>query len=516
MDGLFDATRDLKALTDLAGRPGSIADVLERALESLGQLVPHDLAVVLGLEEHSLRVLAARGPLADDAVRSHSLRLVEHPTLRRALEERRAQVLTEDHHAGGEGDPYDGVVDLPDGHSCMVVPLHAGDRTLGVMTFDRSVCATYEPMVVELAEVYGRIISLAFLYAEQAELLQRQRDLLEERSRVLQESAGGGTEATGLLEHSLSPAMRRLVVQARQVASADAPVLIRGETGTGKEVLARALHDWSPRRDEPFLQLNCAAIPETLIESELFGHVKGAFSGADRDRPGRFLAANGGTLLLDEIGDMPLAAQAKLLRVLQEGTFEPVGSDRPVKVDVRILAATHRDLEAAVRKGDFREDLFYRLDVFPLEVPPLRDRPEDVEVIATGQLDRIARRTGRGPWRLSDRALRTLRAEDWPGNVRQLVNVLERATILVPEGVLEAPTVAVEGRRRPRTAPEEPALPDEVLPMREMERRHLVKALKSTGGKIYGDDGAAALLGLKPTTLQSRMRKLGVDRRRPA
>ena len=162
MDGLFDATRDLKALTELAGRPESIADVLERALESLGQLVPHDLAVVLGMEEQSLRVLAARGPLAGDAVRRHTLRLAEHPTVHRALEERRAQVLTEDHHAGGEGDPYDGVVDLPHGHSCMVVPLYAGDRTLGVMTFDRSVCASYEPMVVELAEVYGRIVSLAF------------------------------------------------------------------------------------------------------------------------------------------------------------------------------------------------------------------------------------------------------------------------------------------------------------------------------------------------------------------
>lgn len=513
MDGLFDATRDLKALTELAGRPESIADVLERALESLGQLVPHDLAVVLGMEEQSLRVLVARGPLADDAVRRHTLRLAEHPTLRRALEERRAQVLTEDHHAGGEGDPYGGVVDLPHGHSCMVVPLHAGDRTLGAMTFDRSVCATYEPMVVELAEVYGRIVSLAFLYAEQAELLKRQRSQLEERSRILDE-AGGGTDATGLLEGSLSPAMRRLVVQAKQVAQADAPVLIRGETGTGKEVLARALHDWSPRRRAPFLQINCAVIPENLIESELFGHVKGAFSGADQDRPGRFLAANGGTLLLDEIGDMPLAAQVKLLRVLQEGTFEPVGSDRPVKVDVRILAATHRDLEQAVMKGGFREDLFYRLDVFPLKVPPLRDRPDDLEPIATGVLHRIARRTGRGPWRLSNRALRALGREDWPGNVRQLVNVLERATILVPEGVLEEPVVTMDRGLRPRRPDIDAPTSEEILPMQEMERRHIVRALKRTGGKVYGPGGAAELLDLKPTTLQSRMRKLGVDRRR--
>jgi len=510
MDGLFDATRDLKALADLAGRPEAIADVLERALDSLGQLVPHDLAVVLGVEEQTLRVLAARGPLACPAVREHALALAEHPSLRRALEERRALVLTEDHHAHGEGDPYEGVVDLPRGHSCMVVPLYAGERVLGAMTFDRKVCGTYDPRAVELAEVYGKIISLAFLYAEQAELLQRQRARLEERSRVLDE-AGGGTDATGLLERSLSPAMRRLVAQARQVAAADAPVLVRGETGTGKEILARALHDWSPRRGEPFLQLNCAAIPENLIESELFGHVRGAFSGADRDRPGRFLAANGGTLLLDEVGDMPLAAQAKLLRVLQEGTFEPVGSDAPVKVDVRIVAATRRDLERAVRKGEFREDLFYRLEVFPLEVPPLRDRTEDLEVLATGVLDRIARRTGRGPWRLSERALRALRAEPWPGNVRQLVNVLERATILKPAGVLDASTVRLEGPRRRRDVAA--AAPEDLPTLREVERRHVIRALERTEGKIYGPDGAAALLGLKPTTLQSRMRRLGVERR---
>jgi len=394
----------------------------------------------------------------------------------------------------------------------MVVPLYAGERVLGAMTFDRAVCGTYEPQAVELAEVYGKIVALAFLYAEQAELLRRQRLQLEERSRVLEE-AGGGTDAIGLLERSLSPAMRRLTVQAKQVAATDAPVLIRGETGTGKEVLARALHHWSARRSGPFLQLNCAAIPETLIESELFGHVRGAFSGADRDRPGRFLAANGGTLLLDEIGDMPLAAQAKLLRVLQEGTFEPVGSDTPVKVDVRILAATHRDLEEAVRQGDFREDLYYRLDVFPLEVPPLRERTEDVEVIATGVLHAIARRTGRGPWRLSERALRSLRGEAWPGNVRQLVNVLERAAILKPEGVLDASVVDGGGARRRRRA-EESAAQDRDLPtLQEMERRHVLRALERTRGKIYGPDGAAVLLGLKPTTLQSRMRKLGVERR---
>ena len=188
--------------------------------------------------------------------------------------------------------------------------------------------------------------------------------------------------------------------QARQVAGTSLPVLIQGETGVGKELLARALHEWSGRRDEGLITLNCAAIPDSLIESELFGHVKGAFTGAASSRAGRFLTANGGTLFLDEIGEMPLPAQAKLLRVLQEGTFQPVGSDRSIKVDVRIFAATNVDLEAAVEEGRFRQDLYYRLDVFPLEIPPLRERPEDIAPIAVLVLEAIARRTGRGPWTL--------------------------------------------------------------------------------------------------------------------
>ena len=519
MNQTYDATRDLKELARLAAEPQNLPEVLTRALDSLQKLVPHDLAAVLGLEEGELRVLAARGRLADERVRRHSIRLRDFPSITRAFERRRAVVLEEHDHAGDEGDPYDGILDLPHGHSCMVVPLYAGDRNLGLITFDREACDGYRPDTVELAEVYGQIISLAFRYAEQAELLDRYRQLLDERQRVL----AGRDEAhdpAAQLEGSRSPAMRGLVAQARQVAGTTAPVLVLGETGTGKEVLARALHQWSPRRAQAFLTLNCAAIPESLLESELFGHVKGAFTGAGQARPGRFLAANGGTLLLDEIGDMPLAAQAKLLRVLQEGTFEPVGSDRTVKVDVRIVAATHRDLEARVRDGQFREDLYYRLNVFPLHVPPLRERTDDLPRLVATILAGLARRTGRGPWTVDDDALRELAAQEWPGNVRQLVNALERATIIRASGSLDARFFmggatrspgdaggrAAAGRRTPSGGD------DADLTLAGAERRHLRRVLDLTGGKIYGADGAAARLGLKPTTLQSRMKKLGVAR----
>jgi len=517
MSQLYDATRDLRELANLAFQPGSREQMLGQALDSLNRLVPHDLAAVLELDQGVLRVLVARGSLATPEVMRHQVQLKEYPTIGRALEIRRPVILDEQDHAGDEGDPYDGVVDLPHGHSCMVVPLYAADRILGGMTFDRTVCGTYDETTVALADVYGQIISLAFQYAEQAELLDRYRERMDERNRILVQGDGGFCRAVQMLERSGSPLMAALREQGQQVARTEAPVLIRGETGTGKEILARAIHCWSDRREQSLLTLNCAAIPENLVESELFGHVKGAFSGAERARPGRFLAANGGTLLLDEIGDLPLAAQAKLLRVLQEGTFQPVGSDRTIKVDVRILAATHRDLEEAVAAGEFREDLFYRLNVFPLRVPALRERPEDILPLAEGILEEMVRRTGRGPWRLGPGARRELQVQDWPGNIRQLVNTLERATILKPRGTLELYHVAPSGGGGKQPVPAESAGSEEetVLPLAEMERRHIGRALRRTGGKIYGRDGAARLLDLKPTTLQSRIKKLGIDRRRP-
>jgi PAS domain S-box-containing protein len=311
-----------------------------------------------------------------------------------------------------------------------------------------------------------------------------------------------------------SPALGHVLDDVRKVAPTGATVLILGETGTGKELIARAVHDGSPRRDRPFLTVNCAAIAPTLIESELFGHEQGAFTGATRRREGRFALADGGTLLLDEVGELPLEAQAKLLRVLQEGEIERVGSSTPRRVDVRVVAATNRDLEASVARGEFREDLFYRLNVFPIRVPPLRERGDDVLLLATAFAARVATRLGRRILPLDDEAVARLRAHAWPGNVRELQNAIERGVIaatgerlnldraLPRRGEAAAPPLATTGDERIRTVRE----------LRELERANVLRALDSTGWRVSGDRGAAALLGVHPSTLSSRMKSLGIRR----
>ncbi len=305
-----------------------------------------------------------------------------------------------------------------------------------------------------------------------------------------------------------SPQMQALLRRAQQVARAQTPVLIRGERGSGKERLARAIHAWSARADHPFVSLSCAAVPDGALELELFGHVEGAFAGAGRARPGRLVVANGGTLFLDEVSELPLPLQTRLLRVLQDGEFEPVGSDRPVRVDVRVLAATHADLEAAASASAFREDLFYLLDVFPLQIPPLRERREDVEPLAGALLEELARRTRKTARRLTPEALARLEAHDWPGNVRELANVLERALILAPGEELGPDVIDLPGRKRREGRLRE----GELATLADATRQHIARVLQATRGRLYGPGGAAEILGLKPSTLQSKMKKLRIDR----
>lgn len=514
-------TSGLWELTALAGQPERVDALLDRALDALADVIPFELATVLELDDQrkTLRVRCARGPLATPAVRQHRLDLAQHPTLQNVLESRRARLMNATHHTHGEGDPFDTIVELAPGHSCMVVPIFSGDKTLGLMTFDNSRCDLYGPETVNVATIYGRIVGLGMAAAKQAELLNEFRHRLEERNRLLAEQ--DETDAIRALDASGNKFMRRLAHVAKQVASTDAPVLILGETGTGKELLAQAIHAWSRRRREPFVKLNCAALPEPLIESELFGHKKGAFSGAVSDRAGRFVVANGGTLLLDEVGDLPAAMQVKLLRVLQEGTFEPVGSDKTITVDVRIIAATHVDLESAIDTGTFREDLYYRLNVFPLELPPLRDRLDDLPALVGFLLDRAHRQTGRGPWSVSPSTIDRMRQYDWPGNVRELINVLERSRVLAPSGPLE---IEIPTRSRPISrpiatrpsaskSPATDASTGESWPtLRDHEREYIVRVLRFTNGRVYGPHGAATLLDLPPTTLQSRMKKLGITK----
>jgi PAS domain S-box-containing protein len=338
---------------------------------------------------------------------------------------------------------------------------------------------------------------------------------LTEESQVLREElrALGHRDIVGE-----SPALVATLRDVSQVAPTDSTVLILGETGTGKELIARAIHEASRRRERPLVRVNCAAIPANLIESELFGHERGAFTGATSRRIGRFALADGGTIFLDEIGELPLELQAKLLRVLQEGELEAVGSSRTQKVDVRVIAATNRDLAAEVRERRFREDLFHRLDVFPLRVPPLRERGDDVIRLAARFADEASRRLGRRFAPLSPAQAQRLRAYTWPGNVRELENVIERAAITARGAELNLGRALPETEAAAPIAPEAPAAPPaRILTAAEMEaheRTNLVRALDACDWRVSGDRGAAALLGMKPSTLSSRIKALGLTRSR--
>jgi formate hydrogenlyase transcriptional activator len=312
-----------------------------------------------------------------------------------------------------------------------------------------------------------------------------------------------------------SPALLEALRNVELVAGTDATVLIDGETGCGKELFARAVHSRSPRSDRPLVKVNCGAIAPGLVESELFGHVKGAFTGAVEKRIGRFELANGGTIFLDEISELPLEAQVKLLRVLQEQEFEPVGSSRTVRVSVRVIAATNRDLTRAVSEGKFRDDLLYRLNVFPIHVPPLRERKSDIGLLATFFTGRLARKFGKPIHGFSARSMERLLAYDWPGNIRELQNVVERAAILSPGPTLEVDRALLGGASAPavRHQLDASALAGDLAKLEHVERSHIVSVLRTTGGVVAGKKGAAAILGLRPNTLRSRMKKLGIASR---
>jgi PAS domain S-box-containing protein len=305
-----------------------------------------------------------------------------------------------------------------------------------------------------------------------------------------------------------SPRLAAVLDNVRRVAPTDAAVLITGETGTGKELVARAIHSSSKRKDKPLIKVNCAALPSGLVESELFGHEKGAFTGAIAKQTGRFELADAGTIFLDEIGDLPADAQAKLLRVLQEYEFDRVGGKAPIKVDVRVIAATNRDLLAAVREKKFREDLFYRLNVFPIQLPPLRERAEDIPLLVHFMVNRFATRIGKHIDAVSQKSMQRLLAYPWPGNVRELENIIERGVILAPDTTLEiGPDILSTDGIDPDTK-DQPSLGT----LEDAERKHILAALRQADWVIDGPRGAARILQLHPNTLRSRMKKLGITR----
>jgi DNA-binding NtrC family response regulator len=314
-----------------------------------------------------------------------------------------------------------------------------------------------------------------------------------------------------------SGACRRIISQVEVVAPTDATVLILGETGTGKELIAREIHQRSRRNDKPLVRVNCTSIPRELFESEFFGHAKGAFTGAIKDRAGRFEIAAGGTLFLDEVGEIPLELQSKLLRVLQEKCYERVGEDRTRQTDVRIIAATNRDLKKDIGAGHFREDLYYRLNVFPLQVPPLRERKGDITLLATHFVELLVKELGCPKPRLTRAGIEALESYEWPGNIRELRNVIERAAIFARGGALEFDLPVTGASVDPTSfGPQySDGLDPEYLTeseMRRRERENLLAILQKTGWRIKGSDGAAELLGVKASTLVARIKKMGFNR----
>ncbi len=349
-----------------------------------------------------------------------------------------------------------------------------------------------------------RNIEERLLAEDKIELLTKKANYLEEEIKEL-------TSNFGIIAGDDS--MTFVFDQIAQVAVTDATVLIQGETGTGKELVARAIHDASLRATKPLIRINCGAIPANLIESELFGHEKGAFTGAVASRKGRFLLADKGTIFLDEIGELPSELQPKLLRVIQEGEFDPVGSSKTIKVDVRIIAATHRDLQALSKKGKFREDLYYRLNVFPIQIPALRERGDDVLLIAREMISKLSVKLNKRAIELSEADKSLFKNYDWPGNVRELQNLIERAVIISKNGQVNWSAI-VPGRVQEVQTPASPT-PDKIFSVeeiQELERYNILKALKRTSWRISGPAGAARLLGLPPTTLASKIKSLGITR----
>jgi formate hydrogenlyase transcriptional activator len=389
------------------------------------------------------------------------------------------------------------------------VPLAVRDHLVGSMAFSRGTAGPFLPHEVDLFEALARPIAAAVANALAFEKISRLTRQLQAENLALRQEI----DERFMFEEIVgaSPALRDTLALVDKVAATDATVLLTGETGTGKELIARAIHRHSRRAQHALVAVNCAALPSSLIASELFGHEKGAFTGALQRRLGRFELAAGGSIFLDEVGELPPEVQAALLRVLQEGTFERVGGGQPITTDARVIAATNRDLAAAVAAGSFRNDLFYRLNVFPIELPPLRQRREDIPILVEYFAARYAARLGKRFQSIEKSSMDRILAYSWPGNVRELQNVVERAAILSEGEVLRVDEPLLFGNVGAPAPPAALSLPSS---LREQERQRIEEALAAANGRVSGAAGAAARLGLPPSTLESRIRSLGIDKRR--
>ncbi len=473
-------------------------------LDAINEIIPYELAVILSKEaDDSLKVRFAQGPLATEKLKDFQIALKTHPDISKVLNAGKVKLVEEtrnpDHH-----DTYEEVIDMPTGHSCMLAPLRINGDTLGLMTLDHRQCDMFTPQRVNIANTLTKLIALALAQTMATD------SLLNEKERLVYErnSLVGDIDSVvkGLIGRS--PAWQQVIEKIKLVAPTESHVMILGETGTGKEQTAKAIHALSKRSGKPFITLNCSALNTNLAESELFGHEKGAFTGAVSTRRGRFELADNGILFLDEIGDLPPEIQPKLLRAIQEGTFERLGGEKTLHSDVRIICATNVNLEEKVNQGKFREDLFYRLNVFPVTLPPLRQRKEDIYLLSNYFLEILSEKFGNKSLKLSDESLKILQKNNWHGNVRELQNTLERAAILSRGSIIKPAHLVFEKGSYTSDCGDGENL--SINSLNDEIRKIIKKALKLTNKKIYGADGAAALLNIKPTTLQSKMKKLKI------
>jgi len=471
---------------------------------ALRSAIPYDRCalVLLDPDKNVFRVLGVAGPVPSPPVIPLGTEWPRHQSRSGWILDHRQPMLTPDLQDAppfAEHGPL-----LKEGlRSAVSVPVEIKGKTIGTLNVGSRVPGRYgqneASLLAAIAEQVALAIENLLAYEEIATLKAR----LEEENLYLQEEVR--TEAAFGDVVGESPGILGALEKVRKVAGTDSTVLVTGETGTGKELIVRAIHAMSRRKEKILVKVNCAALPAGVIESEIFGHERGAFTGALSRKIGRFELANGGTLFLDEIGDLPLELQAKLLRVLQDGEFERVGGTQTLKVNVRLVAATNRDLQQAVSVDRFRADLYYRLNVFPIVIPPLRDRPKDIPHLARHFAMHYASKMGKRVGRLGPEVLNWLSTYAWPGNVRELQNVIERAVILSSEGRFELGDIAA-------APPGAGATQNKLRSLEEVERQHIVAVLEETRWRISGDRGAAKVLGLKRTTLEARMKKLGIDR----
>ena len=504
----------LEIVGDLTASLGA-RDRYERLLSAVRRLVPYDAACLLRLQGDDLVPLAGHGLVAAALERPYPR--ARHPRLEAILRSEAPLLFP---HDSPLPDPFDGLLvadphALDRIHACLGCPLTADGEVVGALTADALDPEAFAGLDGRLLATLGALAGAALRTAGLIEALERKAERGTRVARELQRSAD---ETGGAAILGTSASVAALLSEIAVVAASDLPVLVTGETGVGKELVARHVHSGSRRKDEALIHVNCAALPESIAESELFGHVQGAFTGAVRDRAGKFEVADGGSLFLDEVGELPLSLQPKLLRALQQGEIQRIGSDRTHRVDVRVIAATNRDLAAEVSRGRFRADLYHRLAVYPIRVPALRERREDIPILATHFADSARRRLGLGPLRLSEEARAALAAAEWPGNVRELENVVSRAVLRAAAGKPKGAPIAVGlenvdlGPEGPVRAPAEAMAPTLAAgPLREQveefQRRRIREAVERHGGNHAA---AARELGMHRANLHHLARRLGL------